>query len=172
MRRAIFFVVLLSGCSFFSKSKSTIYSLERIPGTSVAAVRGTPIGIDAVEMPPGFDRREIVVRQADHKLDVRASQLWASALSDQVLHTLSFDLQSRLPEGMVVLPGQAKPSSMRAVTVVFEEFSAGPDPVVTLDAHWLEHREHITVPIPSLDSKDVATGYSQALAQLADKMAQ
>jgi hypothetical protein len=30
-RRALIVVVLLSGCSFFSKSKSTIYSLDRIP---------------------------------------------------------------------------------------------------------------------------------------------
>ena len=49
-------LILLAGCSFFSKTKNQIYSLDRGPGAAVA-VAGAPVGIDAIEVPPGFDRK-------------------------------------------------------------------------------------------------------------------
>jgi uncharacterized lipoprotein YmbA len=166
--------LLLTGCSFFSRTKNDIYTLDRIAGTPSGA-RGTPIGIESIELPPGIDRREIAVRKADHQLDVRPNQLWSADLHPLVLHTLAFDLASRMPEGMVILPGETKPVAMRALDVVFEELAAGPEAKVVLDARWkldnVAHHETITVDIPSLDSKDVAAGVSQALAQLADRIA-
>jgi len=170
-------MILIGGCGFFSRSKSTFYSLDRIPPAApMAAASGLPVAIDALELPPGFDRRDIVVRKADHQLDVRGTEQWSASLEAMVLHTLAFDLASRLPEGMVVLPGQAKPAGpLRSISVVVEEFSAGPDNVVTLDARWIlnqaSHHERITIDIASLGSADVATGFSRALATLADRMA-
>ena len=172
MRRYVVLLLLLVGCSFFGKgTKPQIYSLERIPGAAVA-VTGAPVGIDSIDLPPGFDRKEIVVRKADNQLDVRGTQQWGAALSEEVLHTLAFDLASRLPAGMMIMPGTAKPATMRSIDVAFEELAAGPDAKVVLDARWGGgHHEHIEVPIPSLDSANVATGTSQALAQLADRIA-
>ena len=174
IRRAVVVLLLLSGCSFFSRTKNDIYSLDRIAGAPVAA-RGTPIGIESVELPPGLDRREIVVRKADHQLEVRSNELWSAGLQTAVLHTLAFDLASRLPEGMVILPGQVKPAAMRSIDVVFEELAAGPEQKVILDARWklgdVTHHETIAVDVPSLDSKNVATGMSQAIAALADRIA-
>jgi len=173
-RRAVVVLLLLSGCSFFSKTKNNIYSLDRIPGTPVAA-RGTPLAIESLELPPDVDRREIVVRKVDHLLDVRSNELWSADLKPLVLHTLAFDLASRLPEGMVILPGQTVPAAMRPIDVVFEELAAGPDQKVVLDARWkldnITHHETIAVDIPSLDSKSVAAGMSQAVAQLAERIA-
>lgn len=183
--------VAVSGCSFFSRSKSRIFSLERMPGaaatmTTTAAPTGTtpvarPIGIDAIELPPGLDRKEIVVRQANHQLDVRGTEQWSAPLQEMVLHTLASDLADRMPNGMVVLPGQAKPASaMRAIDVAFEELAAGPEPRVVVDVRWVvresgrpdvAHREQFDVPLPSLDSPNIATGMSTALATLADRMA-
>lgn len=170
------FVLILAGCGFFSRTKNTFYSLQRIaPSSGVALVRGTPIGIDSVQLPPGFDRREVVVRQADEKLDVRGTQQWSAALQEMVVHTLAFDLANRLPEGMVVLPGEAKPAgAMRPLDVVVEEFAAGPGNAVVLDARWvlggITHHERISVDIASLDSAQVADGMSRALAALADRI--
>jgi len=81
-----------------------------------------------------------------------------------------------LPEGMVILPGQLKPSgATRSISVVFAEFAAGPAANVTLDARWtlnnVAHAERIELPIASLDSANIADGFSRALAQLADRMA-
>jgi hypothetical protein len=97
-------------------------------------------------------------------------------LQPLVLHALAFDLAGRLPEGMVVLPGESRPAGApRGIDVVFEDLSAGPENRVTLDARWtlagVSHHEQIAIDIPSLDSGAVATGMSQALAALADRLA-
>ena len=173
-------LVLLAGCGFFSRTKNTYYSLDTIPPATVATVAGTPIGVDGIELPPGIDRREIVVRGANQNLEVRGNQIWAGQLEEMVIHTLAFNLANRLPQGMVILPGQAKPTgAMRSIFVVLEEFAPGPEPVVTLDARWVMStpgradvtgREQITVNTSSLESAQIASAMSQALAQLADRI--
>ena len=175
LRRGLLTIaLLLAGCSFFSRTQNKIFSLDRIAPTAATDVRGTPIGIESLELPPGFDRREIVVRRADHQLDVRSNELWSASLQPLILHTLAYDLAARLPEGMVILPGEIKPAAGRTIDVVIEDIAAGPDAHVVLDAHWIQanvsHREHIAVDIPSLDSVNVATGTSQAVAALADRI--
>ena len=175
-------LVLLTACGMFSRSQPKFYSLDRIPPAAApAAITGVPIAIDSVELPPGFDRRDIVVRKADHELEVRGTNQWSASLEPLVLHTLAFDLANRLPAGMVILPGAAKPlGATRAIDVVFEDLSAGPDAKVTLDARWtlresgkpgVAQHERFAVDIASLDSANIATGVSQALATLADRMA-
>jgi hypothetical protein len=60
---------------------------------------------------------------------------------------------------------------MRSIDVAFEEIAAGPEAKVIVDARWSQtHHEHIEVPIASLDSANIATGMSQALATLADRI--
>lgn len=181
MRRVPTIALLLAGCSFLSRSKPPqTFSLDRIPPAApVAHPPGVPIGIDVLELPPGLDRREVVTRQADHRLDVRGGDQWSASLRPLVLHTLAFDLAARLPEGMVVLPGESKPLAMRSIDVMFEELAAGPDNAVLLDARWIvretgrpevAHHERITVTVPSLASADVAAGISRAVAELADRI--
>ena len=170
-----------TGCGFLSRSKSRFYSLERIPPTGpIVHVSGIPVGIDSLELPPGFDRRDILVRKPDLQLDVRGTEQWSASLEPMVLHTLAFDLASRLPEGMVILPGEAKPLGMRGIDVVVEELAAGPDNIATLDARLVLREntrptrtwhERITVDLESLDSAQVAAGYSRLLATLADRIA-
>lgn len=172
--------LLAAGCGFLSSKPSTFYALDTIPTQSeVRAVSGLPVGIDSLALPPELDRREIAIRGANHQLELRGRQQWASPLEDMVTHTLAFDLADRLPEGMVVLPGQMKPASMRSLHVVLEELAAGPDRVFVLDGRWTvmtgvvageTHRERITVPLESLESAAVAAGMSRALAELADRI--
>lgn len=179
MRRSMVLCLLfLAGCGFFKRTPNQFYSLETIETTTARrTVTGAPVGIDGVELPPGLDRRELVVRGADHKLEVRGTQLWAAPLEDAVVHTLSFNLANRLSEGAVVLPGQAKPAGMRPIYIVLEDFAAGQDRVFVLDARWTlgvggpSRHERITVPLASLESADIVAGMSQALAQLADRIA-
>lgn len=175
MRRLVILLLLLAGCGFLKRTPNTFYTLDTIPGTARATIAGTPIGIDGVELPPGLDRREVSARAANNKLDVRGHHQWASPLEDMVVHTLSFNLASRLPEGMIVLPGQAKPGAMRSLYVTFEDLAPGPDNVFVLDARWsmgeLVRHERITVPLASAESPAVVAAMSQALAQLADRIA-
>lgn len=178
---AVLVVLLLAGCGFFRQQKKNYYSLETLrPETPPVARTGVPIGIDAIELPPSIDRREIVVRQADGKRELRGSELWSAPIKTMTVHTLAFDLAGRLPEGMVILPGQAKPAAgMRSIYVVIEQFAAGPESVLVLDARWilrtpgaadLTHHERIDVPLSSLGSADIAAAMSRALATLADRI--
>jgi uncharacterized lipoprotein YmbA len=184
MRRLVV-LLLFTGCGFFSKSSPPkLYSLDRIapaaPVAAAAAVHTLPVGIDAVELPPGVDRKEMVVRQPDHRLEVRGAEQWPAPFKDVVLHTLAFDLAARLPVGTVIVPGETRPAAMRSIDVAFEELAASADRTVVADARWVvhepgradvAHHDRIAVNIPSLDAAQIATGISQALAGLADRMA-
>lgn len=181
--RRLLALLLLTGCGFFSKSSSPkLYALDRVAPAAPVAVRGTlPIGIDAVELPPGIDRKELVVRQPDHRLDVRAGEQWSAPFKDIVLHTLAFDLAARLPVGAVIVPGETRPAAIRGIDVTFEELAPQADRTVVLDARWVvhepgradvAHHDRITANVTSLDGPQIATGLSQVLAGLADRMAQ
>ena len=183
MTRRLAPILLFTACGFFSKSAPPkLYALDRLPpaAPAPAAARTLPTGIDSVELPPGVDRRELVVRQPDHRLEVRSSEQWSAPFKDLVLHTLAFDLAARLPVGQVIVPGETKPAAMRSIDVAFEELAATADRTVVADARWVvhepgrpdvAHRDRIAVNVPSLDAAQIATGLSQALAGLADRMA-
>ena len=168
--------LFLAGCGIFSRTKNTYYSLETTPFEQSVPASGAPIAIDGIELPPGLDRREIVVRDQEGKLDVRGNQLWAAPLEDMVIHTLAHNLARRLPQGMVVLPGQAKPAgAVRTLFIVFEDFTAGPENTLTLDARITSGttttRERIEVPLQSLDSENVVVAMNGALGTLAERIA-
>lgn len=178
---AILVALLLGGCGLFSRVPNQFYALDPVPAEGArAAAAGAPIGLDTIELPPGIDRRGIVLRGADHKLEVRGRHQWASPLEEMVIHTLAFDLANRLPEGMMVLPGQPKPSEARSLSVTFEDLAPGPDRVFVLDARWTltvpgtpeaTHHERITVPLESTESAAIVAAMSRALATLADRIA-
>jgi uncharacterized lipoprotein YmbA len=181
-RAATIFCILAAGCGFLSSKPSHFYSIDTIPPTApVTDLRGSLVGVEVV-LPPGLNRKEIVVRQANHGLEVRGREQWTATLEPLVLHVLAFDLASRLPAGEVVLPGESAPEgAVRTIDVAFEELAPGPAKSVVLDAQWTlhnvpggsdaTHREQIAVEIPTFSSPDIATGMSQAVATLADRIA-
>ena len=175
---AILLVLLVAGCGFLKRPKNQFWSLDTIAGQP-RTIGGTPIGLDGVELPPAIDRRGITVRGADNKIDERGTHQWASSLEEMVVHTLSFDLASRLTDGMVVLPGQAKPAAMRSLYVTFEDLAPGPGNELVLDARWvitgagapeLTGHERITVSLASLDNAEIVKAMSEALATLAERI--
>ncbi len=171
--------VLLAGCGFFSRPKNQFYSLDTLPAEGAKVqIAGAPIAIDAIELPPGLDRRGIFIRGADSKVEVRGTHQWTAPLEDMVMHTLAFDLANRLAEGAVILPGQEIPATpARSLSVVFEELSAGPDQVFVLDARWtiseqpgVTRHERITIPLASMESPQIVAAMNRALATLADRI--
>jgi uncharacterized lipoprotein YmbA len=179
---AMFLLMFLGGCGLLRPQQKQYFSLDTIPPAAPrVAIAGLPIGVDTVELPPQIDRREIVLRESNGRLNLRGTELWSAPLKAMVVHTLAFDLAGRLPEGMIVLPGQGKPVGVtRSIYVVVEEFGAGPDPVLVLDARWILRNpgvadsirhERIDVPIGSLDRAQIASAMSRALATLADRIA-
>ena len=179
---AVLLVVVMSGCGFLKRPPNQFFSLVTIPREGAVVAAGpVPIGIDAIELPPGLDRRGIVVRGKDHKVEVRGTHQWTAPLEEMVLHTLAFNLANRLPEGMVILPGQPKPmSAVRSVSVVLEELAPTQDRMFVLDGRWtvgavggkgVTHHEKISIEATSMESPDIAAAMSRALATLADRMA-
>jgi uncharacterized lipoprotein YmbA len=173
-------MLLLAGCGFLKRPKNQFYSLDTLPAEgAVVSVTGAPIAFDAVELPPGLDQRGIVIRGTDHKVEVRGTHQWTASLEDMVLHTLAFDVANRLPEGMVILPGQEIPAGpTRSVSVVFEELAPGPEPEFVLDARWtvseqpgLTRHERIAVPMSSMESPEIVAAMSRSIATLADRIA-
>lgn len=175
-------VLLTTSCGVLKRPPNQFYSLETIDaGAKLPGNGPTPVGLDGIELPPGLDRRGLVLRGTDHRFEVRGTHQWASPLEEMVIHTLAFDLANRLPEGKVILPGQAKPQgAMRSLYVTFEDLAAGPDQIFVLDARWvladpgrpeLTRRERITVPMSSMESSQIVAAMSTALAQLADRIA-
>lgn len=169
-------VLGLAGCSFFSKSEPRLFALEVIPpatASPLGAAPALPLGIDSLTLPPALERREVVVEK-EGALDVRREDLWAAPLADLVLHTLSFDLAARLPEGSVVLPGEPRPTATLPLVLTFEELTAGPDRRLVLDVRWTAGdalgRERLEIPTASLDTADIVTATSVALAELADRL--
>lgn len=173
--------VILAGCGFFSRTKSRFFTLDLIaPAAGVVAITGIPIGVDVVELPPGMDRREVIVTKADHRLEIRERDQWSASLEPLILHTLAHDLAQRLPTGMVILPGQPAPATpTRSVDLIVERLTAGPENRLYLDARWtlrerattrLTRYEEIRVDMRSLDSAEVATALSTAVATLADRI--
>ncbi len=176
----VLFALLLAGCGFFNRAKSRIFSLERTAPAAPVVVRGLPVGIDAFELPPGFDRKDIVVRNRDLTVEVRERDQWSGAFEPMVLHTLASNLADRLPNGMVVLPGQAKPLAMRSIDIVFEDLAATADRAIVVDARWtlrergtpdVAFHEQMRVDLESVESAAIAAGMSRALGQLADRIA-
>ncbi len=179
------FALALAGCGGLLKRPEVhTYSVEPMPATgATAAVAGPPIGIGTVELPPGFDRQDIVVRASGHRLEVRGHELWPAPLASVVRHTLAVDLAARLPTGMVVLPGQTQPAGgTRSLDLVFAEIAAGPDNALVLDVRWslsasgsgaavTMRQAHVAEELASLDSAAIAGGMSRALATLADRIA-
>lgn len=171
--------VMFTGCGFFSRPKNQFYSLDTMPAEGPPAqLSGAPIAIDAIELPPGLDRRGIFIRGADAKVEVRGTHQWTAPLEDMVMHTLAFDLANRLAEGAVILPGQEIPATpTRSLSVVFEELAAGPDQSFVLDARWtlseqpgVTRHERITIPLDSMDSSRIVDAMNRAIATLADRI--
>lgn len=168
--------LVICSCNFFSRPDQQFFMLETIPPAQRSATVGdNPVAIGTVELPPGLDRKGIVVRKPDHQLDIRGTHQWSDTLETVVLHTLAHDLAARLPEGEVILPGQSTPAGgVRSIDVIFEELAAGPETLFQLRARWtsdgLTRFDEISIPMSSLDSSEVASATSQALAQLADRI--
>lgn len=174
---------IAAGCSIFSRPDNQFFALETVASEAPpVSVTGPVVAIGGLELPPALDRRGVVIRGANHQIEVRGTHQWAAPLETMVLHTLSFNLADRLPEGMMVLPGQAKPAGpTRSIFIVLEELAPGPQPQFVLDGRWtisdgggtgeLTRRERITIELGSMESSEIVSAMSRALAELANRIA-
>jgi uncharacterized lipoprotein YmbA len=172
-------ILVVAACA---STPDRFYTLDVLPAGERPAL--TPpllhVRLD-VTVPSLVDRSEMVVNTADNGVQIVDHERWAVALSDQVAQTLSRDIERRRPD---ILVGdrrfdQGKSSAAAKVDIV--HMSAARGGRAGLEAHW-----HIIdtdagmdtvdggsfeVPVSGTEFAALAHAYSEALSQLADKLA-
>ena len=177
--------LLLAGCG--SSPPTHFFSLNAVPpagGTRTARLKGPPLQVRDIELPPTLDRLEMVERGPGTQVQIMGSDRWAAPLKGLIRKTLTQDLSDRLGDKAVLAPGTPVESGKAQVLILsIQEFSADTAGRVTLDARWSLGRgnppkpvltRHATLHVDagSADPGAVAQGMSQALGQLADRIAQ
>ncbi len=163
------------------------YTLNPVPpaGPPPAAAPVTPpLEVGQVAIPDALDRDAIVEAAGHGRVDVNGEQVWDSDIDEMIRSTLSSDLMARLPAGSVLPPGDSGSSAGIQVLVVnILHFGGDTSGHVVLSAEWTTYRNNaLTAPpprpvmvrlqAPSGAVADIVPVMSQALGQLADRIAQ
>jgi len=172
-------VLALAGCG--SSPKTQFIVLSQQPGPAVAA-GGRPIDVRNVIIPGAIDRQELVRANGPNGVRIDDIYRWAGPLDQMIQTTLAADLASRLPSGMVLMPGDPVPNDAQGVALTVDRFLDEGGGRVVLVADWSllrgsdqhvvqRQRSHITVAAPGDGGQAIAAAMSRALGQLADRMA-
>lgn len=176
--------LLVAGCG--TSPPAHYFALNTVPpagGARAAGLKGPPIQVRDIQLPPTLDRLEMVVRGPGTRVQVLGSDRWAAPLKGLIRKTLSQDLSDRLGDKAVIAPGMPVGSGQARVLILdIRRFSADPAGRVTLDAVWslgrgtppepvLTRHASVHADAGSAQPGAVAQGLSQALGRLADRIA-
>lgn len=167
----------LTGCA--ARKPMTYLVLSPVSGP-VYRVSGPPIAVGQVAMPPAIDRSFLTVGESKTTLAVSYNAQWAAPLGGMAQTILARDLAARLPDHVVLMPGDVMSGNVLVIAVNVFNFLPYPGQVV-LDADWsIAHadsktvmqagRERLVTP-SSTTPAGQAQAMSQALGMLADQIA-
>jgi uncharacterized protein len=171
--------VLLGGCR---SAPTRIYLLAPAAPASHMDIRhARALRVDTLNVPAGWDRTEILTLSAAGTLQISDFDHWAAPLAQLARHTLSDDLDQRLPAGSVIYPRLPKPSGALGVNVDILDFILGPSQA-SMRASWVigpsgdaQGAKRSTAEVRSSMSSDepaaVAHAWSDLIGQLADRIA-
>lgn len=112
------------------------YTLDPVaPAAAGSFGRVLPVRVDAVHLPPGLNRPEIVEQTAANRVTVHDFALWSAPLGEQARRVLTQDLAARLPAGAVTFPDAPKPPTGRGLVVDVLAISHA-DGQAVMDASW------------------------------------
>jgi hypothetical protein len=181
-RRSIVLLLGLALTACGSSPKTQFYTLDTEPGApqmQPAHLKG-PVTVGHVELPATLDRLWMVRRGPGNAIEISDVDRWAAPLDELMRNALIRDLRSRLSPAAVLAPGDTVPEGARTIAVNVLRFMADESGRVVLDADWsIQHgnrrgaAQHAEIAIAgSGDSGGaVATAMSQAVGQLADRIA-
>ncbi len=124
-----------------------------------------------------------MLTEGGDRLDISGQDEWGAPLGRLIRQTLTTDLMSRLPPGSVLAPGSTAPrSGLRIISVNIQRFSGDAAEMVVLDASWsllkagtsdVLRNGHEVIYARGASGRvaDVVPAMSQALGQLADRLA-
>ncbi len=178
--------LVLAGCSIGGSSpKTAFFTLSPVKGSAApAGDRIAPVTVTEFRVPETLDRREMVRKTGENRLDVQGAERWGAPLGDMARGVLSQDLTDRLPPNTVVAPSAAQANSgVRYVTIDVATFMPAAKGGTTLDAEWsliprpgappaIHRHVHIEVAGGGAGGADQARAMSQALGELADRIVQ
>jgi uncharacterized lipoprotein YmbA len=159
------------------------YTLQVLPAGDHPALASPLLHVRLdVTVPSLVDRSELVITTTENGVQILDHERWAAPLADQVAQTLSRDIERRRPD---VLVGDRRfdQGKSTAVKVDIVQMSGSRGGHVRLEAHWhmtngaagLDNVDGASfdVPVPAggSDFAALAQAYSQALSQLADRLA-
>ena len=130
--------VVATGLAACGTSPPTrFYTLDPAPPAAPPAVsaRVPPVRVDAVHVPPVFDRPELVRETAANEVRVDDFARWSAPLGETARRALTADLAARLPQGAVVFPEAPKPADGRGLVVDILSLSHTGGQAV-LDVSW------------------------------------
>jgi uncharacterized protein len=182
-RRLVIAVLALlptvGGCS--TTPSPRLFTLAPRPGTPDNRFSGT-IEVKRVELAKYLDPPEIVRYVDAYELSMSEYVRWGEGLGDMVTRVLVEDLAQRLPRsqayaasGPLTLPGPNV-----TIEVNIDRFESDPSGAVVLAAQWVAHHERsgdrirseqIRVAVGSSDPTAQVAAMSDALGQLADRIA-
>jgi len=149
-----------------------------------AAAAPTPVAVQVgrVAIAPELDRPELVTRSGPNRVRVADFERWAAPLAEQIRRVLAVDLASRLAPGLMVAADEPAGSEpRRTLSIVIDEFYGDDSCAVSLRAGWsltrpnaasLHGSEQLQIPGRASCGEQLPAAMSQALAALADRLAQ
>jgi uncharacterized lipoprotein YmbA len=159
-----------------------LYTLAPRPGTPDNRFSGS-ISVKRAELAKYLDRPEIVRYSDPYRLGMSEYVRWGEGLSDMVTRVLVEDLAQRLPRSQPYASSGplTVPSPTITIDVNIDKFEPDPSGTVVLLAQWVARRERsggeqirseqIQVPTGSGDPGAQVAAMSDALGQLADRIA-
>jgi len=172
-------MLALYGCH---SAPTRIHTLESAaPAARVDSYQAPPLRIDAVHVPLGWDRVEILSPTAAGELKIDDFDRWSAPLAQLVRQVLSVDLETRLPQGMVVYPHLPKPAAALGINVDILEFSLDSSQS-SMSVGWSitpaqgaqgarRDLALLHTPVTNSDPAAVARAWRILLGQLADRIA-
>lgn len=172
--------LLLAACA---SAPDHFYALHAIPETARRDAAPSALVHLQVTLPSMVDRAEMVLNTSATGIAILDHERWAAPLPDLVLQTLSRDLETRRPDILVVdrsFARTVKPAVDIKVDIVRMIAQAGGK--AGIDARW-----HITTagngsdrvgqawleaPAAGSDHSSIAAAYSEALSELAARLAE
>jgi uncharacterized protein len=170
--------VFLISCQ---SAPTRLFALDPIAPTSIASpYNGPTIRVDAVHIPPGLDRIEILSEVGSGEFKASDRDHWMAPLGQLARQALTEDLIARLPQGRVIFPDLPKATGTISVSVDLLAFSAD-RAGAKLHVSWIgtsdgsEPRSYggimlLETTLPSAGSAATASALSTLLAELADRI--
>jgi uncharacterized lipoprotein YmbA len=175
--------LFLAGCASAPTHVYTLTSISPDRQIAITALR-VPIEVGDIPVPAAIDRSSLGLDEVNGQLSISPGDIWAAPLSSLIRQTVTTDLQFRLGVGNVFPPGFIAPNGrLRVLALTIEQFMGSTRGRVVLNVSWalldagtshvaLSGHELITVQAASSKIADIVSAMSQALGQLADRIAQ